>query len=321
MEQHADRCSTGKWAGLRARTWPSPAPANPPACKTQAPRSYRFREALINQLLPPPRSGPNLKPPVEQDTFFKASRACPGVHPPATWQRACSSGASQRDVTPASAGDPLLQAALSPRPGHPVPSHSQLPGGRGGAAPPPSLAIPEPASVVFFRRLQEEPAGVLQEQWIRTTWPFPRSLYESSELGRSGAPWPPLNLPLPGVAPTWYTVWVVLELCSFCLNIGIASRCDHDRKSSMPKVNHLETLQAAVPRETLWDLLVHSGLRPVTPSERDAPPSISRMIWADRLETQPSPVEKLLALKWVFCWTRGEFLRWPLRVRANRFKT
>jgi len=35
--------------------------------------------------------------------------------------------------------------------------------------------------------------------------------------------------------------------------------CDQDGKLLMPKVNHLQTLQTAVPRKALWALLVHSG--------------------------------------------------------------
>jgi len=73
--------------------------------------------------------------------------------------------------------------------------------------------------------------------------------------------------------------------------------CDQDGKLLMPKVNHRETLSAAVPRQALGALLVRSRLRPVTPSEWDAAQSVSRTTWADLLEAQPSPVEKSLDLK------------------------
>jgi len=73
--------------------------------------------------------------------------------------------------------------------------------------------------------------------------------------------------------------------------------CDQDGKLLIPKVNHLETLQAVVPRKSLEALLVFSRLHPVTPSEWDASQSNSQTIWVDLLETQPLAIGKSFDLK------------------------
>jgi len=72
------------------------------------------------------------------------------------------------------------------------------------------LAVSEPANIVFSLMLQELLAGVTGHfscLWIRaenqTDLTLSLSLYRSSELGRSGAPWLHLELLMPGVTPVW----------------------------------------------------------------------------------------------------------------------
>ena len=114
------------------------------------------------------------------------------------------------------------------------------------------------------------------------------------------------------------TLWVVLGLSGCCLHhVGR----DQDGRSLMPGVNRLEALGTPVPRTSLRALPVRSGLRPVTPSDWDASQSNPRAIWTELLETQPLPAEKSFDLKWVFHWTRGEFLWSCTCACENRFKT